>query len=225
MSFTSYYYNYGFGSTMEKVAKDKEKGMGLGSKLGLGALGAAGLGAGAYYAPELLNAVGATDMGSNLAGQYSQLAHNAPAMLAQAKESAGELGDKISDKASEAKDYIQSLMSDPKAAATAGAAGLGAGVAKNKETIQDAIQKLNLPTHGADKIIPSMHGGNEIMDSISNTAKDVAKTTKDYWQPKYDAAKDYIKSEDVLGTAKDYWEPKINDVVEAMKEKYQNLSN
>ena len=47
MSFTNYYFQFGYNSTLEKTAKKKQEdeGMSTGSKLGLGALGAAGLGA------------------------------------------------------------------------------------------------------------------------------------------------------------------------------------
>ena len=60
MSFTDYYFNLGYQSTLEKVAakKKKDEGMGWGAKLGLGALGAAGLGAGAYFGGDALKGVG-----------------------------------------------------------------------------------------------------------------------------------------------------------------------
>ena len=59
MSFTNYYFKLGYQSTLEKVAaKKKDEGMGIGSKLGLGALGAAGLGAGAMYGGQGMSALG-----------------------------------------------------------------------------------------------------------------------------------------------------------------------
>lgn len=62
MSFTDYYYNYGFGSFMEKVAKKKKEdgGMSLGAKLGLGAAGLGAAGLGAYFGGDALGSLSDT---------------------------------------------------------------------------------------------------------------------------------------------------------------------
>jgi len=43
-SFTEAYFNYGYNTTVEKIAKEKDQGMGLGAKAALGLGGAAALG-------------------------------------------------------------------------------------------------------------------------------------------------------------------------------------
>ena len=59
MSFTDYYYNFGFNSTIEKVAaKKKDEGMSTGAKLGLGAAGLGAAGLGAYYGGDIMDALG-----------------------------------------------------------------------------------------------------------------------------------------------------------------------
>ena len=58
MSFTDFYFNFGYNSALEKVAKDEES-MSTAKKLGLGALGAGVLGAGAYFGGDALKDLGA----------------------------------------------------------------------------------------------------------------------------------------------------------------------
>ena len=96
MSFTDYYFELGYNSTLEKVAarKQKDEGMSLGAKLGLGALGAAGLGAGAYFGGDIANALGADRVGDFLNQNITSPVNDA---LAAAKYglNTGNLGDAV----------------------------------------------------------------------------------------------------------------------------------
>ena len=109
MSFTNYYFNYGFNSAMEKEAARKEKedeGMGWGAKLGLGALGAAGLGAGAYYSPEILNALGQ--------GDSALWAHQN--LKAPMQEAGGYLADKAGEGVDAVKEQYDKYLGGPEGA-------------------------------------------------------------------------------------------------------------
>ena len=58
-SFTDYYFEYGYNSALEKIAKAKDdEGMSLGAKAGIGAGAAGAAGAAGYYGGEGLKAMG-----------------------------------------------------------------------------------------------------------------------------------------------------------------------
>lgn len=140
MSFTNYYYNYGFNSTMEKIAADKKnEGMPTGAKAALGLGGAAGL------------------AGLGYGAHQGYLGAGAQELLGQGMAAGKDAIDYTGDKGAEVAEYIKNLL----AQAGHGARDLGHGTMQGmKELGQDAGQLYHKAKDGL--------GLNTMGDNIQN---------------------------------------------------------
>ena len=118
MSFTDHFYQRGYWETIEKVAgrKDNEEGMSTGAKLGLGALGAAGLGAGAYYSPDIMKYLGekASTYGDKALGATAQDGiKDVGGFKEDILRSLGHMGRNAGDALTGGSEWAQSSIQDP----------------------------------------------------------------------------------------------------------------
>lgn len=218
MSFTKYYFDYGYNTTMEKFAKDKEEGMGLGAKLGLGALGAAGLGAGAYYSPEILGGL------SDLAKDNLE-----PGMMSHSLYSG------LGDAANWAQEHVQDPMREAAAAGLEGgkdllwkaknaiAGGAGSKPLADMRMADDTITERGVGAlrefdNAALEEPSALQSADDARQSIMSAAQKAGLLARPAAKAIDTGAHAVPESwGEVWDNTTDYWEPRIQKAVEALK--------
>ena len=209
MSFTDYYFNFGYNSALEKVAKDEGMSAGQKAALGLGGLGA--LGAGAYFGGDALQD----------AAQY--ITDNAePGMLADtARNALSGAGQFLNENVTSNVDDVvgaarNAIYNAPAMASQAGAAGREMyNNAANR--VIDTIRSTTAPDSSSLVTVPrgAMDPIDTSVDALPGSIEEVRDAMRDYYAPMIDRAGNFLQDQKQL--MQEFYGPKIDQAREMIR--------